>query len=273
MTRGCVPIRAAVLVAAVLLAAMPAATIGQEAGEILLSPAAPVAVENPSVPRTWGTSQISYYSVGAQSLVPQDSTTTYVFYQQGLRYATNTTALPFQAPLHLPSGARIVSLQLEGYDVSIAGEVKALLQVCTFDGQTCVPQTGLPICSDAIVTVCSGTPDAPGFATWYTDMTSANIVVDNYYSGYRVLAGMTTNDGSTAIGRVVVGYVLQVSPDPPFASFADVPVSHPFHQYVEALLQSQITAGCGGGNYCPDAPLTRGQMAVFLAKALGLQWQ
>jgi hypothetical protein len=34
---------------------------------------------------------------------------------------------------------------------------------------------------------------------------------------------------------------------------------------------SGITAGCGGGNYCPDAP-TRRQMAIFLAKALGLHW-
>jgi hypothetical protein len=35
---------------------------------------------------------------------------------------------------------------------------------------------------------------------------------------------------------------------------------------------SGITAGCGGGNYCPDAPLTRGQMAVFLSKGLGLHF-
>ncbi len=47
---------------------------------------------------------------------------------------------------------------------------------------------------------------------------------------------------------------------------------HPFFQFIEALYASGITAGCGGGNYCPDSPLTRGQMAVFLAKALGLQW-
>ena len=38
------------------------------------------------------------------------------------------------------------------------------------------------------------------------------------------------------------------------------------------LAASGITAGCGGGNYCPDAPLTRGQMAVFLSRALGLHW-
>ena len=42
--------------------------------------------------------------------------------------------------------------------------------------------------------------------------------------------------------------------------------------HVEALAASGITAGCGGGDYCPGATLTRRQMAVFLAKALGLNW-
>ncbi len=46
----------------------------------------------------------------------------------------------------------------------------------------------------------------------------------------------------------------------------------PFFQFIEALAESGITAGCGNGNFCPDAALTRGQMAVFLAKALGLHW-
>jgi len=64
----------------------------------------------------------------------------------------------------------------------------------------------------------------------------------------------------------------QVSPAPPSALFSDVPQSHPFFQFVEALAASGITAGCGTNIYCPDAPLTRGQMAVFLAKALGLHW-
>jgi len=64
----------------------------------------------------------------------------------------------------------------------------------------------------------------------------------------------------------------QVSPAPGAPSFGDVPTDHAFFQFVEALAASGITAGCGSGNYCPDAPLTRGQMAVFLAKALGLHW-
>src|SRR5262249_57796517 len=65
---------------------------------------------------------------------------------------------------------------------------------------------------------------------------------------------------------------LDVSPAPPVATFNDVPVSHPFFKIVEALKASGITAGCSVSPplYCPDSPLTRGQMAVFLAIALGL---
>ena len=55
-------------------------------------------------------------------------------------------------------------------------------------------------------------------------------------------------------------------------TFGDVPLSDPAFQYIEALAASGITSGCGGGNYCPDNPLTRRQMAVFLSKALGLHW-
>ena len=49
---------------------------------------------------------------------------------------------------------------------------------------------------------------------------------------------------------------------------------HNCNQFVEALFRSGITAGCNAAPplYCPDQPLTRGQMAAFLAKGLGLQW-
>jgi hypothetical protein len=91
-----------------------------------------------------------------------------------------------------------------------------------------------------------------------------------YYTVEVNFAG--TTDASHVLNSVRVGYKLQISPDPSTATFADVPVGHPFHRFVEALYASGITGGCGGGNYCPDAPVTRGQMAVFLAGALGLHW-
>jgi len=51
-----------------------------------------------------------------------------------------------------------------------------------------------------------------------------------------------------------------------------VPTTHRFYKFIEALYLAGITAGCGGGKFCPDQPLTRGQEAVFLATALGLNW-
>jgi hypothetical protein len=48
--------------------------------------------------------------------------------------------------------------------------------------------------------------------------------------------------------------------------FADVPCPSPFADWIEQLAREGITGGCGGGNYCPDQPVTRAQMAVFLLK-------
>jgi S-layer family protein len=97
-------------------------------------------------------------------------------------------------------------------------------------------------------------------------------VVDN--TGDRLLFEVVTqaDDNTTSFAGMRVGYKLQVSPAPATADFGDVPTSHPFFQYIEALYKSGVTGGCGGGNYCPDSNVTRGQMAVFLAKALGLQF-
>jgi CSLREA domain-containing protein len=52
-----------------------------------------------------------------------------------------------------------------------------------------------------------------------------------------------------------------------FADFTDVPAGSLFHDDVEKIFRAAITAGCGGGNYCPSSPVTRAQMAVFLLKA------
>ena len=49
--------------------------------------------------------------------------------------------------------------------------------------------------------------------------------------------------------------------------FADVPVSSPFHADILTVATAGITAGCGGGNYCPASPVRRDQMAVFLLKS------
>jgi hypothetical protein len=51
-----------------------------------------------------------------------------------------------------------------------------------------------------------------------------------------------------------------------FADFSDVDASHLFHDFVESIFRAGITVGCGTGGYCPDASVTRAEMAVFLLK-------
>ena len=55
--------------------------------------------------------------------------------------------------------------------------------------------------------------------------------------------------------------------------FADVPTTHLFFADVEWLAAEGITLGCNppaNTNFCPDAKVTRGQMAAFLDRALDL---
>jgi hypothetical protein len=58
-----------------------------------------------------------------------------------------------------------------------------------------------------------------------------------------------------------------VAPDATGTVFNDVPVTHMFAKWIEQLAAEGITGGCGGGNYCPNSPVTREQMAVFLLVA------
>jgi hypothetical protein len=53
----------------------------------------------------------------------------------------------------------------------------------------------------------------------------------------------------------------------PIGHYADVPPGHPAYHAVEALADAGITAGCSAGNYCPQAVLTRAQLAVLLDRA------
>jgi hypothetical protein len=52
--------------------------------------------------------------------------------------------------------------------------------------------------------------------------------------------------------------------------FGDVPTTYWAAAWIKQLVAEGITSGCGAGTYCPDAPVTRAQMAVFLVKTFGL---
>jgi D-alanyl-D-alanine carboxypeptidase len=68
---------------------------------------------------------------------------------------------------------------------------------------------------------------------------------------------------------VTVGGDLALSPSPArAATFSDIGDST-FRRDIEWLADQGITTGCGGGRFCPDDVVTRGQMATFLVRMFG----
>lgn len=48
--------------------------------------------------------------------------------------------------------------------------------------------------------------------------------------------------------------------------FSDVAAGDYYSKHVRYLVDQQVTAGCGGGRYCPAGSVIRGDMSVFLAR-------
>lgn len=57
------------------------------------------------------------------------------------------------------------------------------------------------------------------------------------------------------------------APPPCVGLFGDVPCPGPFTDWIEALFLEGITGGCGNGRFCPDAELSRRQLAPLLLKS------
>ena len=49
--------------------------------------------------------------------------------------------------------------------------------------------------------------------------------------------------------------------------FTDVPASSPFCPWIEELARRGVVAGCSAAEYCPEDPVSREQMAVFVLRA------
>jgi hypothetical protein len=178
------------------------------------------------------------------------------------------------APLDLDNGVEVTQVCARVFDSSTTLEV--LMFVSAFESSV----AGSLPASTVREAVTTGTTAAPGYTLLcaivnpvITIRTNADINNDGVSGTVQYYVGITLAQGtSTALGPAVVTWRRTITPTPATVTFNDVPVGHPFLRFVEAMAASGITGGCGNGNFCPDSPLTRGQMAVFLSTALGLHW-
>lgn len=201
----------------------------------------------------------------AASFTVESSTQTYgTDDQSGSRYATGPAdALTvLTTGLNVPNGAVIDRVTFEVYDLDDTQDIEAQLLFCgdTLQGQ---PGGTCTIAWDQQTT---------GMTGWQWLTAGLGGVIDNSAGFFRIRVLLKPGSSPTSVmfRRAMFSYHLAVSQSGP--AFNDVPPTSPYYQFVNALAASGITSGCGGGNYCPDSPVTRAQMAVFITKALGLYW-
>jgi hypothetical protein len=209
----------------------------------------------------WGTTNDTLVTISAWDFEPLNSSMTTsngVAAAPVMRFMTPDGG-ELLAGVALPTGALIESITINSCNTNPTLNINiSLLQLTDPSG---------PVATIAFGSV----PANSGCGS--TSFSPPNpLVVDNNGFTYILDISMQSGDETLAFRSVKFAYRLQVSPAPAVPTFSDVPVSDFGFQYIEALAATGITGGCGGGNFCPDNPLTRRQAAIFLARALGLNF-
>jgi hypothetical protein len=243
----------------------PTTQIGRGFGPILaglLAGSAAASGQAAAIPAAYGTQDEAVLVLGAWDFEPDNSATTFGlagFADQLLRYTLAGNVLI--AGVHLPTGALVTGLELAGCDQDPDQSMGVIFVACD-DTNLTAPCVLVETLSTPV-----GSPGCSQFTEAVADYGPIENGSNSYFA--YVLLG---NSDELRFRTVRVRYRLTVSPAPATPTFDDVPTSHPFFPFIEALAASGITSGCDADSYCPSAPLTRGQMAVFLPGALGLHW-
>jgi len=119
------------------------------------------------------------------------------------------------------------------------------------------------------VGVFTDVPVTNGFAPWIEDLWNREIVEGCGTNAYCPGDPVTRAQMALMLLRTLEG-TSYVPPACTTPVFGDVPCSDPFARWINELSARGITAGCGGGLYCPSGSVTRAQMGVFISRTFGL---
>jgi uncharacterized repeat protein (TIGR01451 family) len=157
-------------------------------------------------------------------------------------------------------------VQAAGFDPNPnndSAQVQTAVTACPFPAPTIAAPVSV---SPATGGLAAGVSSGPGHTDAWT-LTGGTIDAGQGTSAIQFTSGgpgttMTLGVVDSLAGCDVAAADVLVSVD-----FLDVPPVNPFHDFVNTVARNGVSAGCGGGNYCPTTPVTRAQMAVFLLKS------
>ena len=177
--------------------------------------------------------------------------------------------------VELPSGAEVLQVILIAYDFNATEDV--FLDFYAFESASAgtlpfmmgwgpIQTTGQPL----YTTVTLNLTATPVLIRAWLDLDINGI--PNWVSYHLSVWTGNAADASVRFFGAVIEWRRIISPAPAVATFPDVSPSFWAFQEIEALAASAITTGFPDGTFRPTAPVTRAQMATFLARALGIHW-
>jgi hypothetical protein len=192
------------------------------------------------------------------------------------------------AGLRLPDGAQLRRVRLYAYDAAGTADV--------FPGTN--PEITFQVTRERTFPTSNPTPTTLGAGATSTnagyttaDAVVGNVTIDNTNNFYWIrvdtnvtagFEGLTNGDFRHRLLGVRVFWNRQLQTyDRNAATFDDVPGylpngdPNPYFNAIESLADAGITVGCGPAplqNFCPETGIPRKELAVWLYKALGLQF-
>jgi hypothetical protein len=112
----------------------------------------------------------------------------------------------------------------------------------------------------------SDVPCSNPYAAWINEIAREGIT-SGCSTGIFCPDGNITRSQMAVFLMVARGFPAAACPP---SSFTDVPISSPFCGWINQVAAKGITAGCGGGLFCPESLVLRGQMSVFLETTFGI---
>jgi len=147
------------------------------------------------------------------------------------------------------------------HDYSLPGSYAVALTVANDYGTDSESETGY-------IRVGTFADVLPGYWAWsQVEACAAADIVGGYSDGYHPEEAVTRAQMAVYISRALAGGDAGVPTGPAIATFTDVPVNHWAFRYVEYAYARHIVGGYWNG-YLPRRVVDRGQMAVFVARAI-----
>jgi S-layer family protein len=218
-----------------------------------------------------------------QRLVGIDTNQVFVGAATGYYSATSGSDAQLWAPLEMPPGTLVQSICVEAFDIDAAEGLTVLLvggetgssgNLTPFSGALAGATTGVgPV--PGFVSLCLAPLGVFSFPLLVRNAGNLDGVGTDTIVQYYLFVGLpaTAVAAAVRVGPAVVTWTRFIAPPPAEATFLDVEPGDDYYRVIEAAAAAGIMTACDGGpNFCPQAPVTRQQLAMFLARALGLHW-